>query len=108
LEKGGASCGRSGGGGEAMGTAKRRQPQSKHGQYGRCHCSDRAADGWAPAVTDFFPIYSKLAQIQKSKWVHYLAPKIPNVCMKRASNIGNILLNCANFKFQTEMKLKIL
>jgi hypothetical protein len=30
-------------------------------------------------------------------WMPYLAPKIPNFCMQLAGNIGNKLLNCANF-----------
>jgi hypothetical protein len=34
--------------------------------------------------------------------------KIPNFCMLLAGNIGNNFLNNANFKFQTETKLKIL
>jgi hypothetical protein len=54
LEKGGVSCGRSGGGSEAMGTTKRRRLRSKCGRHGRRRCSERAADGWAPAVSDFF------------------------------------------------------
>jgi hypothetical protein len=51
--KGGVSCGYSSGGSYAMGKAKRRWPWSKRGRHGRCRCSDRAPDGWAPTVSDF-------------------------------------------------------
>jgi hypothetical protein len=63
VDGGGASCGQSGCDGEAVGVAKCRWLLSKRSWHGRRRCSDRAADGWAPMVLDFFPIYSKLAQI---------------------------------------------
>jgi hypothetical protein len=54
LEKGGVSCGRSGGGGEAVSMEKWRWLRSECGRHGRPCCSDRAADGWARVVSDFF------------------------------------------------------
>jgi hypothetical protein len=39
---------------------RRRSERDQHGQH---RCSDRAADGWTPAVLDFFPIYPKPAQL---------------------------------------------
>jgi hypothetical protein len=58
LEKGAVSYGQSGGGGEAMGTVKQRRPRSKRGCHVRCHCSDRAADGWVQR----FQILSNLSK----------------------------------------------
>jgi hypothetical protein len=64
--KGSASCERSGGGSEAMGTAKWRQPWSKCGRHGQHRWSYRAADGWALAVSDFSNL-SKTSSILKIK-----------------------------------------
>jgi hypothetical protein len=47
----------SGGGGKAVGVAKQWQLRSDHGRHGWRRCSDRAADGWALEVSDFFSIY---------------------------------------------------
>jgi hypothetical protein len=36
-----------------LGAAKQQWPLSEHGRHGQRSCSDLAADGWAPAVSDF-------------------------------------------------------
>jgi hypothetical protein len=64
--KDGASCEQSGGGGEAMGMAKRQRLRSKRGQHGRRRCSDMVADGWAPTVSDFSNL-SKISSTLKIK-----------------------------------------
>jgi hypothetical protein len=43
-------------------------------------------------VFDFSYFVPKLAQVVKSKWMSYLAPKIPNFCMQLA---GNIVTTCS-------------
>jgi hypothetical protein len=37
-----------------VGMVKWHWPQSERGRHEWRHCSDRAVDGWAPAVLDFF------------------------------------------------------
>jgi hypothetical protein len=67
VDGGGTSYERSGGGGEAVGAAKWRRPRFKRGRHGWHCCSDRAADGWAPVVSDFFFNLSKIGSTLNSK-----------------------------------------
>jgi hypothetical protein len=73
-----------------------------------CLCSDSEADEQVHTVPVFFQFIQNWLKLVKSKWMPYLAPKIANVCMKLVWRILNNFLNCADFKFPTEIKLKIL
>jgi hypothetical protein len=63
--------------------------------------SDKAADEWAPAVSDFSNL-SKTGSTLKIKM------DAPNFCMWLAWDIMNKFLNCTDIKLQTEKELKIL
>jgi hypothetical protein len=54
-----------------------------------------------PAWFSIFPIYPKWLNFKNSKWVPYLATKIPNFCTWLAWDITNNFLNCANIQFTT-------
>jgi hypothetical protein len=58
-------------------------------------------NGWAPRGFDFFQFIQNWLNFKNSKWVPYLAPKIPNFCMWLASYIMNNFLNCADIQFPT-------
>jgi hypothetical protein len=64
---GGVSCGRSGGGGEAVVPAKWQRPRSERGQHGWPCCLDKAADGWGPTVSDFFNLSQTGSTLNKNK-----------------------------------------
>jgi hypothetical protein len=108
VDGGGASYGRSGGDGEGVGVAKQRRPRSECGRHGQRRCSDRAADGWAPTVLDFFFNLYKIGSTLKIKMGAYLALKIPNFCMSLARDIMNNFLNCADIQCPIQMEIKIL
>jgi hypothetical protein len=96
-----------GSGGEAMGQNSGGCSPNASGAVGRL-CSDRVTNRWIPRGFSFFPICPKPAQIVKSKRLPYLAPKIPNFCMRIDLSIVNNFRNCVDLKFQTETKLNIL
>jgi hypothetical protein len=50
-----------------LGAAVRWWPRSERGQHVRHRCSDRAVDGWAPAISDFFSNLSKTGSNLKIK-----------------------------------------
>jgi hypothetical protein len=49
----------------------------------------------------FFQFIQNRLNIKKTKWVPYLAPKIPNFGMCLVWDIMNNFLNCANIQFTT-------
>jgi hypothetical protein len=107
-----ASFGRSGGGSEAMGTAKWRWPWSKRSRHKHAVVRTRQLMGGPQRFQIFFNLSKTGSTLKIQNRLNfknqklYLNPKIPNFCMQIARNIGNNFLNCAYFKFQTETKLK--
>jgi hypothetical protein len=63
--------------------------------------------GGSRMVLVFSQFVLKPAQLVRSKWRPYHALKIPNFCMMVVWTIVNNILDCEDFKFQTETKLKI-
>jgi hypothetical protein len=53
-------------------------------------------------VLIFFQLIQNWLNFKNSKWVPYLAPKIPNFCMQLIWDIVSNFLNCANIQFQTK------
>jgi hypothetical protein len=64
-------------------------------------CSDRENDGWAPCGFDFFQFIQNWLNFKNSKGVHYIAPKIPNFCMRLARDIINNFLHFVDIQFNT-------
>jgi hypothetical protein len=50
-----------------LGAAVQWWPRSERGRHVRHRCSDRAVDGWAPAISDFFSNLSKTGSNLKIK-----------------------------------------
>jgi hypothetical protein len=71
-------------------------------------CSDRVIDRWVPRGFTIFQNIQDWLKFVKSKWMPYLDKQIPNFCMNLYCNVLNNFLNCADFKFPTKIKLKIL
>jgi hypothetical protein len=70
-------------------------------------CLDGGADKRALRGFDFFQFFQNQVKIIKSKQMPSLDLKIPKKIVRLDSNIIHNFLNCANFKFPREIKLKI-
>jgi hypothetical protein len=57
-------------------------------QPGRLY-SNRGTDGGCHVVFIFFQFIQNWINFKNSKWVPYLAPKIPNICMRLTWDIMN-------------------
>jgi hypothetical protein len=86
------------GGSEAVGAGKVAAAAVRRcSTWPGCLCSDYETDGWAPRSFDFFfQFIQNQLNFKNSKWVPYLVPKIPNVCMRLSWDITNMFLNCAD------------
>jgi hypothetical protein len=58
--------------------ARRQPPLFEGAQHGLGVCLDRETDGWAPRGFDFFQFIQNRLNFKNSKWVPYVALKIPN------------------------------
>jgi hypothetical protein len=56
---------------------ERWHPWSKRGWHGRHRCLDRAADGWAPVVSDFFQFIQNWLKFKNQNGCLILLQKFP-------------------------------
>jgi hypothetical protein len=82
--------------GKAVATAVRRR-STRPGHL----CSDRVTDRWVLRDFRFFQFIQNQINFKNSKWMYYLASKIPNFCMRLSWDIRNNFLNCADIQLST-------
>jgi hypothetical protein len=82
---------------------QRRRPPLSEGTRRSLGASVRTVrlTGGPHAVLIFFQFIQNWLNFKNSKWVSYLATKIPNFCMRITWDIMNNFLNCANIQFLT-------
>jgi hypothetical protein len=103
-----------GGGSQRLGSGNRgrkqrwQQPQSDVGARSGHRRSDNATDKRVPHYFTIIQIIQNRLKLVKLKWVPYIALKILKFFMTLYWSVVNNFLNCSDFKFTTELMLKIL